>query len=63
MCLGIGIGLAGLALVLSSWLNLVFPAVFVLLMDRFYIPREEQVLEANFGQEYRNYQQRVRRWL
>lgn len=63
MYLVIGIGLAGLALLLSSWLILVFPAVFGLLMDRFYIPRQEQLLLAHFGQGYVGYQQRVRRWL
>jgi len=63
MYLGIAIGLLGLALLLSSWLNLAFPLAFVLVMDRFYVRREERLLTECFPQEYREYCKDVRRWV
>ena len=46
----------------NGWvLLLAIPLVFI--MDRWAIPREEQHLEARFGEEYRNYKSAVRRWL
>mgnify|MGYP001193107571 CR=1 FL=1 len=35
----------------------------LLVMDRLVIAREEPYLEARFGQPYRDYKMRVRRWL
>jgi len=35
----------------------------VLVMDRCVIRKEEQHLEAEFGEEYRRYKVTVRRWL
>lgn len=46
----------------SVWLVLwVVPAVLVI--DRFVIPREERHLESVFGETWRDYRARVRRWL
>jgi len=36
---------------------------FVVFIDRLQIPSEEQALELLFGDEFRRYQARVRRWL
>ena len=36
---------------------------FILVMNRFQIAREEAYLESKFGDEYRRYKQKVRRWL
>lgn len=44
------------------WSLLVVP-IFVLLVQQMWIVREEENLEAAFGQIYRNYKMRVRRWL
>ena len=38
-------------------------AGFVLFMDRLQIPAEEQALESLFGDDFRRYRERVRRWL
>lgn len=53
----------GLAIGLDSpvALTLLIPCLFVI--DRFVIQREERYLEAKFGQEWRDYAGRVRRWL
>ena len=53
----------GLGFLLNNgWaLLLVLPPLFV--MDRWAIRREEQHLEAKFGEEYQRYKSTVRRWL
>ena len=43
-----------------AWLGVI---VFILVMNRFQIAREEAYLESKFGDEYRRYKQKVRRWL
>jgi protein-S-isoprenylcysteine O-methyltransferase Ste14 len=44
------------------WALIVLPAVIVA-VDRLVIAREEPYLEAKFGDRYRAYKRRVRRWL
>jgi protein-S-isoprenylcysteine O-methyltransferase Ste14 len=44
------------------WALAFLPAV-VVVVDRFVIAREEPYLERRFGQAYRDYKARVRRWL
>jgi protein-S-isoprenylcysteine O-methyltransferase Ste14 len=44
------------------WALALLPAVLVI-VDRLVIAREEAYLERKFGQDYRDYQARVRRWL
>jgi protein-S-isoprenylcysteine O-methyltransferase Ste14 len=44
------------------WALAFLPAVIVV-VDRFVIAREEPYLERKFGQAYRDYKARVRRWL
>ena len=53
----------GAALVFDlRWAVLLVP-VAVFAVDRFIIPREERYLERRFGDPYRAYRERVRRWL
>lgn len=63
MYLGIAVGLLGFALIFSSYINFLFPFVFVLLLDRYFIPYEEEILTRAFGQEYLDYKAQVRRWI
>ena len=46
----------------SIWL-LIAGAVLLLLLDRVIVRREERVLHQVFGDEYRSYKSRVRRWI
>lgn len=62
MYLGIAIGLLGIALFSGSWLNLLFPLLFLLIVDRRFVPEEEANLAREFGEEYAAYCSRVRRW-
>lgn len=63
MYLGLVLLLAGLGLMLASGWTLLFVPVFVALMDRLVIAREEPYLAARFGDPYRAYLRRVRRWI
>ena len=63
MYVGMAIVMLGLALILSSLSSLLMVIVGVLVIDRFVIRREEAYLEGKFGEDYRAYRRRVRRWL
>ncbi|HHF4395036.1 isoprenylcysteine carboxylmethyltransferase family protein [Haemophilus influenzae] len=43
-----------------AWLGII---VFVLAINQFQIAKEEAYLENKFGDEYRHYKQKVRRWI
>jgi protein-S-isoprenylcysteine O-methyltransferase Ste14 len=63
MYLGVATALFGLAIFFASIAMLLAPAVFFAVIDRTVIPREEETMERLFGQDYRNYTNRVRRWI
>ena len=63
MYLGMALWLTAWAVLLGSFLGLVFVLLFALYLNRFQIAPEERVLLQKFGNTYRNYQTRVRRWL
>jgi len=63
MYLGFLLALIGWALYLQSWLALLVLPGFVLYLNRYQIRPEEQALEARFGEGFRDYRRRVRRWL
>jgi len=53
---------AGIAVLTGGW-ALVMLVPTLLVIDRGVIAREERYLEGRFGDEYRGYRGRVRRWL
>lgn len=61
------LGMNGVYLALAFFVNslwfflLLFPVLVIL--KRYIIQREESYLESRFGQQYRDYKNRVRRWL
>ncbi|MCS6853797.1 MAG: isoprenylcysteine carboxylmethyltransferase family protein [Elioraea sp.] len=63
MYLGLVLLLVGLGLLLASAWTLLLVPVFVVLLDRLVIAREEPYLAARFGAPYSEYLSRVRRWL
>lgn len=63
MYLGLTMILLGIGLLVGTVPFLLVPAVFLLSMNLGYVPGEERTLEATFGEPYREYRQRVRRWI
>lgn len=63
MYLGMLLVLIGVGLWLGNVFALLLAPAFVAIMTRWYIAREEQVLEDRFGDVYRTYCSRVRRWV
>jgi protein-S-isoprenylcysteine O-methyltransferase Ste14 len=56
LCIGFGILLA------NAWI-IIFTPLVVWALQRWGIVPEEEYLERQFGEEYREYKRRVRRWL
>jgi protein-S-isoprenylcysteine O-methyltransferase Ste14 len=63
MYVGLTLALVGWAVHLGMPFVLVGPVLFILYITRFQIIPEERVLTSKFGEEYRKYQERVRRWI
>lgn len=63
MYLGMLLVLVGIGVWLGNVLALLLAPAFVVIMTCWYIVREEQLLEARFGEQYRAYRRRVRRWI
>ena len=61
------VGITLLYVGVAIWVNTVWPLLFLpvilIVMHHGVIVREEAYLERTFGEEYRQYRQRVRRWL
>ena len=61
--LGMALTYAGIAIVANApWALVPLPAA-IAIIDRGVIAREERYLERKFGAPYRDYKERVRRWL
>jgi protein-S-isoprenylcysteine O-methyltransferase Ste14 len=63
MYLGISGGLGGAIIASNCAHHLVLPLVNAAIMDWYCIPVEEKQLNKKFGEEYRKYKAKVRRWL
>lgn len=63
MYLGMLLVLIGFGVWLGNVLALLLAPVFVWIMRRWYIVREEQLLETRFGERYLAYRRQVRRWI
>jgi protein-S-isoprenylcysteine O-methyltransferase Ste14 len=61
--LGMILGLIALAIGFDTLWPLVTSVPFALVLRYFVVAREEAYLERKFGDDYRNYRVRVRRWL
>lgn len=53
----------GVAFAVDSLWILILTVPLVGILDRYVIRKEERYLESKFGEDYRNYQKRVRRWV
>lgn len=63
MYLGLLLVLIGWLIYLGNILSIAALLFFVWYMNRFQIGPEEKVLEQKFGEDYRNFKQKTRRWI
>ena len=63
MYVGMVVALLGLATVLGSATAYLPAAAFWLVMDRVFVPAEEQILARTLGPEFLRYRRAVRRWV
>jgi protein-S-isoprenylcysteine O-methyltransferase Ste14 len=63
MYLGFALLLAGTALAIGGAWTFLPAALFLLVAEHLYIPFEERAMTEAFGEEYRRYARRVRRWV
>lgn len=63
MYLGMVVFLIGVALLFGTLTPFILIPIFILLIQTIFINNEEIVMEKTFGNEYREYKERVRRWL
>jgi protein-S-isoprenylcysteine O-methyltransferase Ste14 len=63
MYLGLAAALFGIAIVSGTVGAFIPVVIFIWIIDRLFIRREERFLEDLFGASYRAYRQSVRRWI
>lgn len=63
MYLCLSLVLFGTWLLLGAITPVAGALAFAVIIDRWYIPAEEQMLSEQFGEVYEDYRRRVRRWL
>ena len=63
MYLGMASVLLGVAVYHGALVTFAFPALFIVLMEVLFIPFEEETLIRIYGADYRNYREKVRRWI
>jgi protein-S-isoprenylcysteine O-methyltransferase Ste14 len=63
MYLGIALLLLGAGFILGSVTSFVGVILFVAAMEMVFIPKEEKILQEQFGEEYVAYKKKVKRWV
>lgn len=63
MYLGVTIALFGATIYFGNFLSLLSPIIFFLVMNYYFVPFEEKLLEKIFKKQYLEYKREVRRWI
>jgi len=63
MYLGVSVALFGAAFYFGNLLSFLSPIIFFLVMNYYFVPFEEKLLEGLFGKRYLDYKKQVRRWI
>lgn len=63
MYIGMFMFLCGIAMCFGNLFSLLTPIGFIMIIRLIFIPKEEKLMEAKFGEKYVLYKQKVRRWL
>lgn len=53
----------GFTCIIGNWWNIILAPILVLVVQEYIIKREERYLDQRFGQAFKNYKLRVRRWI
>lgn len=61
--LGFAISLFGVWILLGTILPIIGCLLFITITNYHYIPFEERTMESTFGNDYKNYKSKVRRWV
>ncbi|HMB46120.1 MAG TPA: isoprenylcysteine carboxylmethyltransferase family protein [Candidatus Methanoperedens sp.] len=61
--LGMTAILLGIAIFLGTLVTFTFPALFMMIIETLFIPDEERKLEKIFGEQYKEYKNKVRQWI
>lgn len=62
MYVGFVVFLIGCSVLSGNMLSVLCPMCFFVILDRMFIPYEEEKMERTFGKDYLEYKQIVRRW-
>ncbi len=63
MYLGMLIIIFGVAIILGNLIVFIFPIIFVIIIQKRFIPGEEKNMEKTFGKRYLEYKNEVRKWI
>lgn len=63
MYLGMILILLGSSIICGTVITLIYPIIFLILMEIIFIPVEENNLIGKFGEDYIIYKKRTRRWI
>ncbi|MFZ3383249.1 MAG: isoprenylcysteine carboxylmethyltransferase family protein [Candidatus Methanoperedens sp.] len=63
MYLGMAAILLGFAILQGTLVTFAFPALFIMIIETLFIPDEERKLEKIFGEQYKEYKNKVRQWI
>ncbi|MCP3686252.1 MAG: isoprenylcysteine carboxylmethyltransferase family protein [bacterium] len=63
MYLGMAIALLGTSVIMGSLTPFITPFLFLAVMNKKFVSEEEKVLEKDFGEKYRAYKRKVRKWI
>jgi len=63
MYLGVTTALLGFSMYFGNLLSFLSPIIFFLIMNYYFVPREEKLMEIIFGKKYLEYKRKVRRWV
>lgn len=61
--LGFTIALIGVAVLIGNLVSLIGVFIFFFITNSWYIPYEEENMEKEFGNDYKIYKSKVRRWI
>lgn len=63
MYLGMTLFITGISILLENIICLSAPVIFFLIINFYYIPVEEKLLEEVFGERFSDYKKRVGKWI